>query len=143
MKVIPDKIQIIDTELLEFSTKSVSETDGSFKQIPNLEIGMHHALSPEDCIFKFVYEGKLELKNDENETLYESHFKCKFLIKVENLDEFKVEEGGTFKYDPIIGLTCTGITFSTLRGILFIKLLGTPLEHYMLPVIDPKSIFGS
>lgn len=143
MKVIPDKIHIIDTELLDFSIKSIAESDSYNKHTPNLEIGMNHALSQEDGILKFTYEGKLELRNEKNESIYESRFKCKFLVKVENLEEFKVNEEGIDKYDPIIGLTCTGITFSTLRGILFVKLLGTPLEFYMLPVIDPKSIFES
>ncbi|MBS9525840.1 hypothetical protein KI659_17600 [Litoribacter alkaliphilus] len=140
MNVIPDKIQIVDVELLEFSFNRVGETNSSIKQVPSLEIGMHHELSKEDRILKFVFDGKLELKNEAQDILCKCNFKCSFVLKVENLDDFKREDGETIKFDPIIGLTCTGITYSTLRGIVFSKLLGTPLEHYMLPVIDPKSL---
>ncbi len=142
MKVIPDKIHLLDMRVLEFSFKSMDGIDSSTKQNPNLEIGMQHAISPEEKRLTFIFEGKLEIRNSGNEMLHTAHFKCKFLLEVENLEEFNVVEDGDVKYDAIIGLTCTGITYSTLRGILFEKLSGTPLEYYNLPVIDPKSLFN-
>lgn len=64
-----------------------------------------------------------------------SSFYVKDLKKVIKLEENK-------KFQDKLGLvpTLLGITIGTMRGILFVKTVGTKLSEYPLPLINPTDL---
>ena len=73
------------------------------------------------------------------------NFEVHFFFEVENLSDLllSIEEQPEPVVHPQLALMLTGIAYSTLRGILWTRLSGTPLEGISLPIIEPRSLFQS
>lgn len=139
MSVVPEKIRITDFRILRFGVFQLSSDKEGAKTKNSIGIGVEHELHEEEKILKFLFDVKLGINTEDDAPIHEAEFKCIFEMVVENLEDFKKEVEGETKHDLIIAVTCLGIAYSTIRGILFSKLMGTPFDGLMLPVIDPKS----
>lgn len=65
-----------------------------------------------------------------------------FIFQVEELGEHaKLVEGGGFDVNPYLSNAIASITYSTSRGILISRFQGTALRDFLLPVIDPNSLY--
>lgn len=64
------------------------------------------------------------------------------IFRVENLEDFieKSEDGSVRTVDVNIISTLMGVSYSTIRGIIFTRTQGTSLGAVLLPVIDPKKL---
>lgn len=65
-----------------------------------------------------------------------------FLFHVENLNEHTVlaEDNGV-DWNPFLANAIASITYSTSRGILMSRFQGTVMKDFILPVIDPNSLW--
>ena len=142
MSVIPDKIKITNFRIHRFGIYQLSPDKDISKSKNAIGIGVEHEIREEEKLLKFIFQIKLGINAEDDTPIHEAEFKCEFGMMVENLEDFKKEADGETKFDLIIGLTCLGIAYSTLRGILFSKLMGTPFDGLMLPVVDPKSLMN-
>jgi hypothetical protein len=140
MSVVPEKIRITDFRIHRFGVYQLSPEKEGVNTKNSLGIGLDHEIIGEEKMLKFLFDIKLGINAEDDTPIHEAEFKCEFAMLIENLEDFKKEVEGETKFDLIIGLTCTGIAYSTLRGILFSKLMGTPFDGLMLPVVDPKSL---
>jgi hypothetical protein len=70
-------------------------------------------------------------------------FEIQLFFDVENLADLLLAIDGqpTPVVHPQLGLMLAGIAYSTVRGILWTRLAGTPLEGISLPIIEPRSLF--
>lgn len=65
-----------------------------------------------------------------------------FLFDVENLGEqAQVMTDGSTDANPYLANAIASITYSTSRGILLSRFQGTVMRDFILPVIDPNSLF--
>jgi len=73
------------------------------------------------------------------------NFEFHLFFEVENLPDLLLtsEEQPGPVMPPQLALMLTGIAYSTLRGILWTRLSGTPLEGISLPIIEPRSLLQS
>jgi len=88
----------------------------------------------------------IELKTDSRRTNVKEatgSFHLVFIFRVENLDELVHQNKNTIKLNPDLGNAIAAITYSTSRGILLMKLQGTPFQHFILPVINPNKLLHS
>lgn len=140
MSVVPEKIKIIDFHIQRFGIYQLSPDKEIVKKKNSIGIGVDHELREEEKALNFSFEIKLGINAEDDTPIHEAEFKCEIRMMVENLEEFRREAEGETKHDIIIGLTCLGIAYSTLRGILYSKLMGSPFDGLMLPVVDPKTL---
>jgi hypothetical protein len=86
---------------------------------------------------------KIEIKTQSNgENTQESWgvFHFIFIYSVENLDELAKPNNHLLDIHPALNNALTSITYSTSRGVLLIKLQGTSLQNFVLPVINPNKL---
>lgn len=72
-------------------------------------------------------------------------FELQFFFIVDNLPDLLVPAVAPQPptMHPQLVLILTGIAYSTARGILWTRLLGTALEGATLPIIDPRRLFDA
>ena len=63
-----------------------------------------------------------------------------FIFEVDNFLDFLTEDEGKQVFEKQIVGTLVGISYSTLRGIVYSKLSDTNLNGFILPVINPNEI---
>ncbi|WP_426790658.1 hypothetical protein [Sphingobacterium sp. WOUb80] len=71
------------------------------------------------------------------EYLYEFYF------KVENILDFLSEKDGRTAFTGQLLGTLIGLSYSTLRGILYSRLAETNLNGIILPVVNPNALLNS
>lgn len=65
-----------------------------------------------------------------------------FIFEVEDLsDHAKLIEGAGVDMNPYLSNAIASITYSTSRGILLSRFQGTVMSAFLLPVIDPNTLF--
>ncbi len=65
-----------------------------------------------------------------------------FLFHVEDLKEnAAMAEDKSVDWNPFLANAIASITYSTSRGILISRFQGTVMRDFMLPVIDPNSLW--
>lgn len=86
---------------------------------------------------------KLTLLDDEEQES-ELFFRYNFHFKVENLDKmYTRKEERILSFSRVFVSTLAGISYSTLRGIVYEKTTGNFNTPIVLPVIDPSIILDS
>ena len=100
----------------------------------------------EDKLFLITINTHIEVVHDEpTEDNIGGECKIEFTFEVDNIDEYfigdesKILEGG-FGTDVLFVYTLVGLSFSTARGIIFSRSLGTMLDGLLLPIIAPKEL---
>ncbi|CAM3760938.1 hypothetical protein [Sphingobacterium prati] len=66
-----------------------------------------------------------------------------FYFKVENMLEFVSEKDGKTAFTGQLLGTLIGLSYSTLRGILYSRLAETNLNGIILPVVNPNELLNS
>ncbi len=120
--------QLIGMELVDFEIRSKRAIEDS---LINFKIEINHIISEDGKVH--VNAKSSILYNDES--LSSTNIVCTFLI--ENYKEWLDLQGLTNGVLPTgLANIINGITISTLRGVMFVKLQGTFLASIMLPVVD-------
>ncbi|MDA9262729.1 hypothetical protein N9P64_01330 [bacterium] len=74
----------------------------------------------------------------------ESKFRYNFHFSIDNLNEmYKLNKEGNPVFKKLFVATLAGISYSTLRGIIFEKTSNTNWKTLILPVINPSLILDS
>lgn len=123
----------INFEEIESLNEKIDRDKLKFKTSSNFEIIL------EEELIKIAPEIILEY---DAQTCILGSFKCKFeyhVIGLKNVIKVLDEEKKTIEIPDNILLMLLGSSLSTIRGILFAKNAGTPLENFYYPIIDPKS----
>jgi hypothetical protein len=65
-----------------------------------------------------------------------------FLFDIDDLKDHATNmEDGSTDCNPYLSNAIASITYSTSRGILLSRFQGTVMKDFILPVIDPNSLF--
>jgi len=142
-----NKISIRHVELIGFSISNLNEgvdkddIEGyRFENISDSAFNLDVNMAKVELTINI--EGLLE---DNKSSGASGSFKFDFLFDVENLLELTKEDGkeDEIKVEPILGMTLLGLSYSTARGIILTRSLGTSLEGVILPVVNPASMNDS
>ena len=120
--------QLIGMELADFEIRSKRDIkDG----LINFKVEINHTISQDG---KVQVNAKISILHND-ESLSSTNIICTFLV--ENYKEWLDLQGLTNGILPIeLANIINGITISTLRGVMFIKLQDTFLESIILPVVN-------
>lgn len=80
--------------------------------------------------------------NDQNTEEATGNYHLQFIYQIENLDELAEKvENNKLILNPDLANALSSVTYSTSRGILLTRLQGTPLQKFILPIINPKNLY--
>lgn len=65
-------------------------------------------------------------------------YKFIFIYHYEGLEEIASLEDADLRVDAQLGITLSAMTYSTIRGVLLVKLSDTVFQDFILPVIKPS-----
>lgn len=89
---------------------------------------------------EFTVSVKTDSKG-ENEIESSGYFHLIFIYRIENLEQLAVpEKNKRIKLNPVLANALLSVTYSTSRGILLMRLQGTELQNFVLPIINPNKL---
>ena len=142
------KIRMSSVEVVSFQIRNGSTKTFYKRDIRGVDykFSTEFGYNLEDKIFLVTINTQIGVVHDEpTEEDISGECKIEFTFDVDNIEEYfignesKVSEGG-FGTDASFVYTLVGLSFSTARGIIFSRSLGTMLDGLLLPVIAPKEL---
>lgn len=136
---------------MEFRIIGVSEEAFRYPSLENLR-----NFKPSDSEFEFAHFYKWNAL----ENIFGVFFRISLNIRIEyEITELLHYEGSVHysiknfaeivKIDPELSMsekdeiTLVGVAYSTIRGMIVVRTMGTPMAQYILPVIDPVQLVKS
>ncbi|MEC3965590.1 hypothetical protein [Flagellimonas halotolerans] len=136
----PSKIHIKHIEEL-FS--EIDELDSS-NDNKKIEIKVAHNSAYDVSQNGFLLGLQIVFESHEENNISECKFRYNFYFEVDNLSEmYSLNEDDFPVFQKLFVATLSGISYSTLRGIIMEKTSNTPWGTLILPVIDPSKILES
>lgn len=141
-KFDPGKVSIIEIKFIKGQIDAPesysSDTVKEYKINNTLEL----AFNITEKLAKSEYKVDIEtISSNSNNIEAKGSFNIIFIFRIDNLEELaKLTKDNLVDLDPALGNALVSITYSTARGLLINKVSGTPLEKFILPVIDPNTL---
>lgn len=140
----PEKVILTEFKMLKgkvdtpefFNSKSIKNftVDNSLTLSFNIEKGLVKA------------EYSIDIESDSenlNQSESKGSFHFVFIYLIDNLDVLAVvDKNQRISLDPFLANALASITYSTSRGILMMKLQGTALKNFILPIINPSKLIA-
>jgi len=137
------------------SLENISLVNGAIENPQNKDVAIE---VPTALQFGFGFEKKLNVVHERILINFQSEIKCvdsnnvfmgiqalftiQFLFHIEGLKEYieLKEKEKVYDIDPSLHASTLSIAYSTARGIIFNRCLGTVMGNVILPVLDLKSL---
>src|SRR5688572_6969804 len=138
----PDKILIREFRLIRGQIDSPYEFRKASISLFDYKVEFDTGVNLDENLIKADF--KISLSTISNEKTVEAtgvyHFV--FIFFVENLNDHAIQnQDGKVDWNPYLANAIASITYSTSRGILMSRFQGTVMEDFILPVVDPNSLF--
>lgn len=137
----PEKIHLLRIEPKEVSISDLKEPYNPKESI-DMKIAHISAHNLDEKGFLLGLDIVLTLTDRVPEKI--ARFRYAFHFVVDNLEEmYSLNEDKEAVFDKQFAATLAGISYSTLRGIIFEKLLNSSWGSVTVPVINPNKILES
>lgn len=144
-------MQVMEDEKMEFRIIGVSEEAFRYPSVANLS-----KFNPTDSEFEFAHFYKWNAL----EKIFGVFFRISLTIRIENEKMELLHYEGSVHYtinnfaeivriDPTFSMsekdeiTLVSVAYSTIRGMIAVRTMGTPMAQFILPVIDPVQLVKS
>jgi hypothetical protein len=138
----PEKIKILDFKLTRSQIESPENFDPSKISGYPLDNSMEFLFNVEDKLAKVDFN--VSVRTDSlrvNQKEASGNFDLIFVFFIENLDDLAIHQNNKrLKLNHELMNALSSVTYSTSRGILMSKLQGSPLQDFILPVINPNKL---
>lgn len=140
--VDPEKIIIENINVKKGYINSDTETLEKPITLFDLKFNVDHGVDINNKAARFVLTISMTGVDEETQKplSVSGEYSIEFLFTVENLEDYVIR-GETITLDANLGVTLLSIAYSTARGIIATRTMGTVLNGIILPVIDPKKFF--
>lgn len=126
-------IELIKIEENLFKLNAPEELNGK------IEIGVQCSLKPNEE--KDLFNINMGIKYTQNSDILFEYGAC-FSFKIEGLKELIVRKGNRFKAEYNFIPELVGIAFNTLRGMVFVKTMGTVVSKCTIPLISSDKLIS-
>lgn len=139
----PEKIEIVDFKIIKGQINSPFDFDEENVVGHTFNVDFELGFNLEDKLVKADFSVYVETKSNEvNIEEAIGNFSFVYVFYVDNIEELTtLEIDETITIHPALGNALASISYSTSRGILMARFQGTVLRDFILPVIDPDSLF--
>lgn len=136
-----EKLSIVEFKLLkgqvEASENFVVENTKDYKIDNHLEL----AFNLDEKLAKADFIVDITANSKESREEAKANFHFVYFFKVDNLNELAIiNDKNLMDVNSALANALSSISYSTSRGILLTRLQGTPLQGFILPVINPNSL---
>lgn len=137
----PVRIKILQANLTDDAEGENEDVRARVKSF-NLATALEQEIFEEVQLVKHILNIKISLSDeDENPIDVSCAFRISFKYFIQNMSNFLISEDDETELTDVMKYSIAGISFSTARGIILTRLLGTPLEGVILPVVSPIDLF--
>jgi len=139
LNIDPKQIRLV---FIEEVSVNINDTDMTENEVPSLETNIAHLTAYNLEEKKFLFGLELLFTNKSNNS--ECKFRFNFHFIIDNLEEmYNLSEDGLPVFQKLFVSTISGISYSTLRGIVFEKTRESNWNSIVLPVINPTNLLDS
>lgn len=136
-----EKMSLVDFKMIKGQINTPEIFDITSVSGHRLESNLEFGFSLIDRLAKADFSVQIKTESvDKNEA--SGHFHFVFIYRVENLEELAIQrENEKIELHPALANALASVTYSTSRGILLTRLQGTALQNFVLPIVNPNSLF--
>lgn len=135
----PEKLSIHSFNILKGSVENPEDFCVENIKEFSVENLLKLAFNLQDSLVKAEFQVKIKAESNKKKAVGDFHIV--FIYKVENLDQLAIpDKDELIILNPSLGNALAAITYSTARGVLLIKLQGTALQNFVLPIINPNDL---
>jgi len=139
----PEKIHLREFRILRGQINSPA--DFKMKQIKRYlsDVGFEMAFNLDKNMVKADIQIKAQTESSgKNKEEADGFFHIAFFFEIENIAELAKEtQAKRIEIHPSLANAIASISYSTARGIILTRFQGTALCDFILPVINPNSLF--
>jgi hypothetical protein len=141
-KFDPGKVSIIEIKFIKGQIDAPESYSPDTVKEYKIDNTLELAFNITEKLAKSEYKVDIEtISSNSNNIEAKGSFHIIFIFRIDNLEELaKLNKDNLVDLDPALGNALVSITYSTARGLLINKVSGTPLEKFILPVIDPNTL---
>lgn len=141
------KLLLTEASFLEFCVKNNSSNNSPISSIAGFDckFSTNTTFSIKEKGVKVELHIKCQALNDKNEAFgIEGEFELGFTFSVFNIEDYLVKSkvSESMVPGPFLVISLLGTAYSTARGMIITKTLGTPLEGFALPIVDAQALLG-
>lgn len=141
-KIQPEKIKLQEFRLVKGQIDSPFDFKVSEIKSFDFKVDFKTGFNLEEGLIKADFVIDVATLSNEPVTEATCNYHFVFLFHVENLSEHTIiaEDNGV-DWNPFLANAIASITYSTSRGILISRFQGTVMKDFILPVVDPNTLW--
>ncbi len=138
----PEKLTMLNYTMVKGQVEVPENFDASLLDGNNVEHGLQLGFNVDEKLIRADYQIALTTESKGKATQEASgQFHLVFIYHVENFEALAhMQKDNLVTLHPALANAITAVTYSTARGILLVRLQGTPFQYFILPIIDPNSL---
>lgn len=140
----PEKIVILDCKMTKGQIDAPEDFNLQYIRSYQLDNSLQLGFNLEEKLAKADLHIAIKTQSEsENKPAKEAigTFHFVFIYRIENLQELiSIDKNNLMDLQPILGNSLSSVTYSTARGILLVRLQGTALQNFILPIINPNNL---
>jgi len=141
----PEKIKIVEFKMVKAQIDEPEVFESEDVEGHLLDNSLQFGFNLEEKLVKadFTIEIKTKSKG-QNTSEVSGNFHLLYIYHVENLNELATsDDKNLIILHPSFANALSSVTYSTSRGILMIRLQGTALQNFVLPIINPNKLLSA
>lgn len=108
----------------------------------NFNVEIEKNISIEDNLIILIFT--IHLKTyDANKKEVIATYSTEHLFRIENLQDLIKSKDDLWEVDDLLDNTLSGLAYSTVRGLLYQKFVGTWFATFILPITNPSNLVGT
>ncbi len=141
IRIDADQIHILTVRTLQGSIDCDDAIDSSDVATHGFSFQMENAVDIDRLMVAFKLKVEIQAFSKTNKQLpAKGSYTHEIVFKVDNIADFTSAEEKLLRAD--MASVLVGIVYSTIRGIIFTRTQGTPLNTVILPIIPPLRLMG-
>lgn len=141
----PEKIVIVEFKTVKDQVNTPDDFDTTKVEGYHVDNSMQFGFNLNDKLVKVDFSTEIKTESKAQNTKESTgNFHFVFIYHVDNLEELaKTDSNNLIELHPALANALSSVTYSTSRGILLTRLLGTALQKFVLPIINPNNLLYS
>ncbi len=138
----PEKITLIDFKMIKGQVDTPENFDISKVKGHQLDNSLQLGFNLEEKLAKADFTVSVQTNSKgKNESEATGNFHLIFIYRIENLEELAIPaKNSRLVLNSGLSNALSSVSYSTSRGILLIRLQGTALQNFVLPIINPNKL---
>jgi hypothetical protein len=142
-RIQTDKITIREFRLIKGQIDSPFDFKISNIKSFDFKVDFNTGFNLEEGLVKADFAINISSVSKEPTTEATSTYHFVFLFHVDDLKEnAQLAEDKSMDWNPFLANAIASITYSTSRGILMSRVQGTVMQDFILPVVDPNTLWN-